>query len=166
MGVVYIPALVTIAVLAVYARSVLETRRVSLMREPWRAPRIAYAVQAALRGQPALLSVCWSCAWQRTVERVSDRLTPIESHDRLSEWWSEHVTMTRRLARYSAYRPRHSREALEVSLLKSDPLDIIWAGHFRTYWATWPTQFWPTLATGGSAYETVDSTTSIESFAR
>jgi hypothetical protein len=169
-AVAWTPALATGVVIAVYLYSVNRTRTLVLGRPLLTTPRLAYAVDAALRGQPALLSVCWSCLAQavathvgRGVERLGDRLGIIEPHDRLSEWWNHHVSYTRELARYASYRPRHSYERWQNPETIEDRLR---GAGWRLRWAEYDTQFWPTLATRGDAYDTVDSTTSLESYAR
>lgn len=168
--VVTIPATATTIALIVYLRSAYRTHTRVVGRSLVRIPDVAYAVTAALRGQPLLLVVCWSCLRDRTlrfvetsVTRLTDRVGIIESHDRLSAWWSHHVTYAGELARYEAYVPRHSYELRQTPRTVEQRIE---AAGWRLRWASYDTQFWPCLATDGSAYSTVDVSTSIESFSR
>jgi hypothetical protein len=165
-----LPAVAAGAAVLVYARSVHQTRVTLTGRPVVRPPQVAYAVHAALRGQPLLLVVCWSClvyaivsGTDRAVRRLGDRLGVIESHDRLSEWWNHHVHTTRELARYNSYKPRHSYERWQNPETIEDRLA---SAGWRLRWAEYDTQFWPLLATRGDAYDTVDQSTSLESYAR
>jgi len=165
---VSLPATAAVVVLFVYLRSAYRT--LTGDHPLIRTPDVAYAITAALRGQPLLLNLCWSCVWQRVVawvdarlSRLGDRLSPIESHDHLSEWWDHHVSYNRELTRYNSYRPRHSYERWQNPETIEDRME---SAEWRLHWARWDTQFWPILATRGDAYDTVDVSTGVESYAR
>ncbi len=61
----------------------------------------------------------------------------IESQSSFAAWWAEQAENERRLA----YRSRHQRTAMPTG--------------WRVRWASYPTQWWPTLATSGDAAQVV-----------
>lgn len=83
--------------------------------------------------------------WRRAADWVAT-----ESQAEFQVWWRTYE----RTRRSFAYRPRHSRDDMYSKM------------SWRVGWSHWDTQFWPTLVTTGNAYDLVDDTTSVESYAR
>lgn len=125
-----------------------------------------------MRSSLILLAVCRACLWLRfrtwlgalvpgLFTCVATRLD-CDTLDEFAKWWETSTNHSSALTRAQWYRPRHSREVLTAPVTLDEKIrSLTW----RNRWAEWPTQFWPTFATEGSAYFTVDVTTGIESYA-
>ena len=118
----------------------------------------------------ALAVICWLCLVHRARARVSrwvdtlgDRLEVIEPVEAMTLWWVESVHAEREGVRAGTYTPRHSWETAQ----RPDHSNLDeweWSIRWRTRWAEWDTQFWPTFSSESGAWATVDSTTCNASY--
>lgn len=93
-------------------------------------PRPVIHVQPLTRRQKILAVVM---AWQWVIWLESRLDFVIERQDSFAGWWASTADAERR-------RQYHGRRRLAE----------------REWWAKWPTQWWPTLATSGNAWDVLD----------